>query len=169
MKLKFLLLFFSAALLLSACSTDTTDYKSPVTFYYILNDPEIGTAEGVIKATTREADGHRDDYAHLIALYLNGPITYDCVSPFPAGTTLEELHWDQNRVQVILSPQITTLNGVNLTIACACLTRTVADITGIDTVQVRSSVGLLNGEQVLTFTTDSFLYQDSAAPSNSSN
>ena len=166
MKLKLILLLFLVALLLPGCKDQTTALESPVTFYYIHNEPEFGTESGVIKATTREAKGHQEDYQYLIAQYLNGPISYDCVSPFPAGTTLEELHWDQNRVQVVLSPQITTLDGVDLMVACACLTRTVTEMTGINTVQIRSSSGLLNGEQVLTLTPDSFLYQDQATPSD---
>ena len=159
-------LFVIAVLLLflSGCASDNTKLDAPVKFYYICNELEFGTQSGVIKETTREAKGHRDDYSYLISQYLNGPITYDCISPFPAGTALKELHWDQNRVQIVLSPEITTLSGVDLIVACACLTKTAAEIIGVNTVQIRSSSGLINGEEVLTFNADSFLYLDQATP-----
>jgi len=165
MKRLFLLLLLPL-LLLTACATEETNYQTPVNFYYIHNDVEFGTDSGVIKATVREGAGHREDYFYLISQYLNGPISYDCISPFPAGTTLEELYWDQNRVQIVLSPHITTLSGIDLTIACACLVRTVADIVGVDTVQIRSSSGLLNGEHVLILSSGSFEYLDHLTPSD---
>lgn len=150
-------------LFLTGCASDST-VDVPVKFFYIHNELEFGTESGVIKETTREAKGHRDDYSYLISRYLEGPITYDCISPFPAGTTLKELNWNQNRVQIVLSPEITTLSGVDLIVACACLTRTVAGIIGVDTVQIRSSSGLINGEEMLTFHADSFLYLDQTTP-----
>ena len=153
-------------LLLSACTTPNPTYEDPVSFYYIQNDVVFGSKSGVMKKTVREAGNNAGDYFELTKLYLNGPTTYDCVSPFPAGTTLEELHWDQNRIQVLLSPQITTLSGSELTVACACLTRTLTEMTGIRTVQIRSTVGLLNGEKVLTMSADSIIYWDEADPSD---
>ena len=166
MRYRFFLLILPLFLLLSACNTNHNSDEASVNFYYTHNELVFGTESGVIKKTVREIKGKHDDYDQLISQYLNGPISYDCISPFPAGTTLEELHWDPNRVQVVLSPHITTLSGMDLMIACACLTRTVSDMTGINTVQIRSSSGLLNGEQVLTLSADSFVYWDQATPSD---
>jgi len=44
--------------------------------------------------------------------------------------------------------------------------RTVADIVGVDTVQIRSSSGLLNGEHVLILSSGSFEYLDHLTPSD---
>ena len=165
MKYKLLILFL-LLLFLPACSPDSTDPENTVNYYYMQTELEFGTKSGVIKTTERNIEGHSDDYFYLISQYLNGPISYDCVSPFPAGTTLEELYWDQNRVQVILSPHITTLSGLDLMVACACLTRTVSDMTGINTVQIRPTSGLLNGEQAITLTADSFVYWDQTEQSD---
>ena len=151
-------------LFLAGCSAENNRYDTPVTFYYVQNEITFGSDSAVIKATQREAKGHREDYSYLISQYLNGPITYDCVSPFPAGTTLKELHWDHNRAQIVLSPEITTLSGVDLILACGCLTKTVSELIGVNTVQIRSSSGLINGEEILSFDADSFLYLDQATP-----
>lgn len=164
---KYFLTLLVVLLVLSGCTAGNIRYDDPVKFYYIQNEVEYGTQSGVIKETTREAKGHRNDYTYLINQYLNGPISYDCISPFPAGTALEELSWDQNRVQIILSPHIATLSGADLIVACACLTKTVADITGIQTVQIRAQGSLLNGEEVLVLSTDSFDYWDQSGASDS--
>lgn len=164
MKYKFFLILLSLALMLCSCQTNQTSQKYTVTFYYIQNELEFGTDTGVIKSTVREFNEFRNDYFYLISQYLNGPTSYDCISPFPAGTTLEELNWDQNRVQIVLSPHIATLSGMDLMVACACLTETVTELTGINTVQIRCSKGLLNGEKVITLTPGSFMYSDQATP-----
>lgn len=168
MKFKFLILLIFL-LFLTGCGTDNDRITVPVSFYYIQNEVDFGTTAVIIKETTREASGHAEDYDYLISQYLNGPISYDCVSPFPAGTTLKELHWDQNRVQIVLSPEITTLSGVDLILACGCLTKTVSQMIGVDTVQIRSSSGLINGEKIMTFHADDFLYLDQSTPAHPAN
>ena len=167
MKKCLFLLFLIALLFCTGCGKDENNYAAPVNFYYIHNEIPFGAESSVIVATKRESKGYENDYVYLVEQYLNGPTTYDCISPFPAGTMLEEMNWDQNRVQIVLSPHIATLSGPDLTVACACLTKTVTELTGISTVQIRTSNGLLNGSEVLSLTSDSFLYWDEAGPSDS--
>lgn len=169
MKYKFIFILLSLALLITGCNQSHPTSANSVRYYYVNHEVEFGTESGIIVPTVREIEGRSDDYFYLVSQYLNGPTSYDCISPFPAGTALEELNWDQNRVQIVLSPQITTLSGLDLMVACACLTKTVAELTGINTVQMRSSGGLLNGEQTITLTSDSFMLWDQSTPRNSSN
>lgn len=169
MKYKIVLILLSLALLITGCNKSHTTATNSVRYYYINHEVEFGSESGIIVPTVREIEGSADDYFNLVSQYLNGPTSYDCISPFPAGTTLEELNWDQNRVQIVLSPQITTLSGLDLMVACACLTKTVTELTGINTVQIRSSGGLLNGEQVITLNSDSFMLSDQSTPHNAVN
>lgn len=160
------ILLLIVLLFLSACNSESAEYEAPVNYYYIRNEVAFGTESGVMVKTVREAKGHLNDYSYLINEYLSGPTSYDCISPFPAGTTLEELHWDQNRIQIVLSPHIAMLSGSDLIVACSCLTQTVSDMTGINTVQIRAKEGLLNGEEVLTLTANSFICWDQYNPSD---
>lgn len=169
MKYKFVIFLLSITLVLSGCGKGDASSKNILHCYYMHNELKFGDESGVIVSANREIDGNTDDYFLSISQYLNGPTSYDCISPFPAGTVLEDLSWDQNRVQIVLSPHITTLSGVDLMVACACLTKTVAELTGIDTVQIRSSSGLLNGEQVLTLTSANFMFWDQAMPHGPAN
>ena len=169
MKHKYILFLLVFILLLSGCGNADADTSNTVCYYYMHNEVNLGADAKIIVPTTRETDINKDDYFSIIGQYLNGPTSYDCISPFPAGTTLEELNWDQNRVQIMLSPHITTLSGIDLIVACACLTKTVTELTNINTVQIRSSSGLLNGEQALILTNESFMFLDQMTPYNSVN
>lgn len=145
-------------ILLGSCGNNNKPADEPVNFYYRTPETEFGTQDTLIIAQIREAKGHSQDYHYLISQYLNGPTTYDCISPFPGGTTLEELDVDKVKARIVLSPHIATLSGSELMLACACMTKTVLEMTGVDAVQISTSKGTLNGKEFITLTADSFAY-----------
>ena len=153
-------LLLSILLLASACDAVKNNLQSTVTYYYRTTETDYSTSSGMITAEVREIKGHADDYSKLIEQYLNGPKSYDCISPFPAGTALEEFNIDSNAVQLVLSPHMTTLSGAELTFACACITKTVIGLTGVRSVQISTTSGTLNGSDSITMTEDSFLLWD---------
>lgn len=155
-------IFLSFALLLvfSGCTNESQKIIKPVNFYYRTTPVTYGADASVITAEVREAYGNSSNYQYLIEQYLNGPKTYDCISPFPAGITLEEFSLSGNRVQILLSPHMAVLSGSELMVACACLAKTVIEMTGVDTVQISAENSLLNNEEVITLNTDSFAYWD---------
>lgn len=151
------LIFFS---MLTSCADNTNAIKNPVTFYYRSESITYGQQASVIQSEIREGKSFAGDAQSAIKQYLNGPQTKGCISPFPAGTTLESFNVDKNRVQITLSPHLAILNGADLMVACACLTQTATDLTGVKTVQIRAEGSLLNGEEVITMRADSFLCID---------
>lgn len=165
MKNVILIILVAAITLLAIGCAKTADVSaSTVTFYYIHNEPAYGTESGVIAANTIEVNQYERDYNQLLATYFNGPTNYDCVSPFPAGITLEELYIDENKAQLVLSPHMATISGSDLTVALACLTRTVIEMTDVKTVQIRISGNQINGEDSVTFTLNSFSQFDEVGP-----
>lgn len=145
---------------LCSCESHTKSILVPVTFYYRTTDIEFGTRSGVITSEIREARGHAEEYQYIIEQYLNGPKSSGCISPFPAGTTLEALSLDNNKVYIMLSPHLAILTGSDLMIACACLTKTVLELTGVKSVQISAENRLLNNEESITMTAASFAYWD---------
>lgn len=145
---------------LSACGDNRKELRAPVNFYYRTREVEFGSGEGVISAEQRESFGHSDDYVYLTEIYLNGPTTGKCISPFPAGTTLEHLDFTQDKVLVELSSHISLLSGAELTIACVCLTKTLSELTGMKSVQITSKGDLLEGKESLTFSADGYQLED---------
>lgn len=142
----------------SSCGYKNEPAEVPINYYYRVPETEFGEQATLIVPEIREAKGHKQDYRYLIEQYLNGPQTYDCISPFPGGTTLEELDADTSKVYIVLSPHIGTLSGHELMLAFACLTKTVLEMTGAHTIQISTSSGTLNGKDSITFTADSFSY-----------
>ena len=147
----------------AGCS-DQTQSENAITFYYTRNNMAFNSDSPIIIPVDREINQPRNNYQQLLELYLNGPINYESISPFPAGTILEDFQLDSNKVQLTFSPHLAILNGTDLMIACACMTRTVSEMTGIDTVQIRVTGALLNGQEILTLSNDSFALFDSTSP-----
>lgn len=155
-----LLLALVAVFTLFGCKNKTSEIKQPVKYYYRTVPTQYGSDASIITAEVRESFGYTNDYQYLIGQYLNGPKTYDCISPFPAGTTTEEFTMSGNKVEIMLSTHMSILSGSELMLACACLTKTVCEMTGVTTVQISSDGGMLNNEESITLTADSFTYLD---------
>lgn len=151
-------------LTLCGCSSQNTQLKVPVTYYYRTPEPNYGPGASIITTEPREAAGHTDDYRFLLEQYLSGPQTNACISPFPAGISLEELNIESNKVQIILSPHLAVLSGAELMVACACLYKTIVGMTGIDTVEIRAEHSLLNGKESITLNDYNFSYWDTDPP-----
>ena len=69
---------------------------------------------------------------------------------------------ENGTVYVTLSPEITLLTGVDLTMACGCLTLTILSLTEAQQVQIRSVSGLLDGQRSITMDKNTLLLLDGA-------
>ena len=145
---------------LTACSQDHADPRVPVTFYYRTREYGLEKGQQVISSEEREAFGHREDYVYLVDMYLQGPTTQNCISPFPAGTTLEQLDLMTDKVLIQLSSHISLISGAELTIACICLGKTVCQMTGMKSVRISAKGDLLNGQEYITITEEDFRLLD---------
>lgn len=155
-----IILAIATLMLICSCTSESDEIKNPVTYYYQSAKIDYNSPDGVVKAEIRDSRGHVNDFRYLIEQYLNGPRNYECFSPFPAGTTLEEFDMDEQRVSLILSSHMTTLSGAELMFACACMTKTVIVMTGVTSVQIGTINGTLNGQETITMTADSFVLID---------
>lgn len=147
-------------LFLPSCNSRVPTKGKPVTFYYVQNELAYGTDAPLLVPTTRMVDETENGVDKIIRIYLNGPTSYDCISPFPGGTELVDIYSDGDKAVLILSPHIGTLSPGKQTIAYACLTRTVIELTGVSAVQLRLEHNLVNGAEEATFTLDSFTLFD---------
>lgn len=148
---------------LCSCESGQKPVQVPATFYYRMTNIEYGTRSGVITSEIREIKGHIEDYQYILEQYLNGPKISGCISPFPAGTTLETFSLDDEKVDIMLSPHLAILTGSDLMVACACLSQTVIELTGVESVRISAENNLLNGRESITLTADSFAYWDEIA------
>jgi hypothetical protein len=155
--------------ILSGCSLGREPFIEPVTFYYLKDHSgkenyDAFFVEGAIGSEIRESSGHRYDLNYLAALYLQGPTDQQLRSPFPAGSKVLDIQLDDGILHITMNTISSRFNDMDLTIGCACLSRTFMELTQVETVHVAS----YSSEQKLlfsrTFTADNMILEDLYTP-----
>ncbi|MBO5892356.1 MAG: hypothetical protein J6Q30_06550 [Oscillospiraceae bacterium] len=143
-----LLLCFS---LFGCQKKETMPILEPVEFFYLQNTFSYTDAETIIGSEPREAAGHREDLPYLLELYFRGPQNDALAQPFPDGCNLVSSSTRNSKtITVVITDSFSTLTGMDLSIACVCLAKTVSGITGYPTVIIRTETKLLDGKRSIT-------------------
>lgn len=117
---RFILLLTICVLLFCGCTTQ--QYRTEnATFYYPRSEITYGTDEGVIAPEIRTLSG---SLAALLSVYLDGPESADLASPCPDGTRLLSTVWNGTLLTLTLSPEFSSLEGIDLTVACTAIAKT---------------------------------------------
>lgn len=154
-----MLLIFSFLCCMFGCHSQEDELKEPVNFYYYKNPISFYGKDDVVVAEVRESFGY-DDLVRLIDLYLLGPESEDFTSPFPKHTTALEITQENEKIHITLSSQFATLKGINLTLSCACLSMTLLELTGANSVVITVAGELLDGSEQIVMTKDSLTLTD---------
>jgi hypothetical protein len=118
--------------------------------------------DGVLAPEFREGAGMKDDAAALLQLYLSGPQDSTLRSPFPAGLRIITVNRTGKTLYLTLSHDLANLSGLELTVACASLTKTCMALTGVSAVQIRAQGGaLLDGAGYIYMDESNLLLLDS--------
>jgi len=152
---------------LFGCAQEETIQK-PVTFYYRRSEVAYGESDGVIATEQRESLGHEGDILYLLSQYLSGPQSGKLAQTFPDDLVIVSLHYENNLAKIIFSYHLAELSGLDLTIACACVTKTVIELTGVEAVQMSAAGELLNEYQSITMDSDCLLLLDTVHKQNNS-
>ncbi len=149
------LLILCLAVSCAACGEEEAEHTA---FYYLRTGDTIahGQADALIAPVLRDSseDTALDD---ILQLYVAGPTEEGFRNPFPKGTYLLSTIRRDEMLVVVLSREFTTLDGIQLTLAGACLAATCYDLTGLEHIQVRSS------EQVYDFYYHDYVFLDESA------
>ena len=131
-----ILLALSLALLSCGCVREKTVSEESFSFYYLSDKIEFQQDDGFIGKEMRNVTGL--DAAQMLELYLKGPQSQALVSPFPNGVTLVDFNSKGNNAVVKLSAEFAQLSEFRLASACACLTLTLCDFSGVSTVTIQA-------------------------------
>lgn len=142
-----LLLTLAVCCGLCACRQEAPKIQEPVQFYYRRTVPVYGTADGIIAPVTVEGAGRLEKPEELLNEYLRGTAQEDFEQTFPVATKLLSLTIDGDTAVLRLNPSIAGLSGMDLTIACACLTLTTIALTGVTTVRINAGNVSLDGAE----------------------
>ncbi len=148
-KLLCIFLIISLVLPLWGCQEEPPTYKNPVNFYYPKVTPTFGAEDSLIAIELAEGDGFQNDTIHLLNAYIQGPKTEDFRNIFPTGTKVLALTIKDGIAILQVNKYFADLTGLNLSIACACLTLTVMDLTGAETVHISAKHANLDGKEMI--------------------
>ena len=104
----------------------------PATLYF--EKSEMGTLETEAVVGTEQRFVAAESLLDFLNLYFEGPQSDTLLSPFPPKTRALESRLEGDELELCLSGEFFTLTGVDLTLACCCLSRTARDYTGCRTV-----------------------------------
>lgn len=161
------LLLFTILLPLLGCNTASEKPNDPVSFYYRREKLTYSDADSVVAAEPRESAGRGTDLPYLLGEYLKGPISEGFSSTFPEQVTVISFQITGSKAKITLSEQFAAATGMDLTIACACLTLTVIELTGAESVEIRAeNTTLNNAPQIIMDKNCLLLLDSSAAPTD---
>ena len=161
---RFLCLLLTVFILVcsAGCHKDAENYEAPANFYYLNAEVAFFEIDSVIAPEIRETADHNRKLLSILNEYLKGPVSDKLVSPFPAN--LNAIHIQQNNgaYSIMFSKQFSALSGLDLTIACSCICATVTELTGCQSVEIKSEGALPGNAESLVFTYDSLQFLDTA-------
>lgn len=155
--------FLFAVILLSstcACSAKESDMQVPAFFYYCTATISYDSDTGVIASEVRETEGFGGDLMSILNLYLQGPLSNQLSSPFPNGSRVEWLNQIGPEITLIVNQPFAQLTGIDLTLACACLSKTLFSLTDAQTLKIHGGHTNLDGNDYIILTRDSLLLLD---------
>lgn len=134
--LAFLLAF---CMLLSGCSQEPQDTGSQLHLYYAVKNVQELSQGDSIRAEIRSS--YISALSQLLKLYFQGPEDDALYAPFPSGTEAISVSEEDGVPTLVLSDSFFDLQGVEFSVAVACLSKTVCDYTGSGTVRIEDQTG----------------------------
>lgn len=159
----FILFLVMTLLLCVGCKQKTESPQDPVGVYYKRAQVSFGASDSVISLAYIDAAGRKTDIEYLLNLYLANETGEEHARTFPKGTTLISIKMDALTAKIVLSDSFADLTGIDLSIACACLTQTVISLTNCQEVIISANNAKLDGQNFITLSQDSYLLLDESS------
>ena len=156
-KILCLLTVFIITFALAACKNQSTHSVGDSKFYYRTASTTSDTKNSVIDFEYRKSSS---DIKDILQNYLNGPLDKKLVSPFPENLSISEFDTGPARASIVLSEEITELKGHQLTIACSCLAKTIFELAGTRSVEIKCESGLIGGQQSIVLISKDIVIND---------
>jgi len=159
MRRHYLLLCLLFLLMLPGCKSQQ-EPRQPIKFYYPKTEISYGASDGVLSHELRESASLSKET--VISLYLKGPRAEGLISPFPENINIIHFSVQEKAATLVLSDSYATLSGLDISIASVCLSKTVMELTGAESVTLSCQTQPLGGEtRIIISESDLVLYDDS--------
>ena len=143
------------------CSNNGNIDGSEVTFYYLRSNIQYSATSPLLVEEQRSISHIDNDPFSIVSLYIEGPTDNNCVNPFPAGTTLKSMEINDGTASLVLSSELLTLSSAKETIAFACITKTIVELTGTENIIIAIEDDSGHPKENYQFSNDSFSFYDS--------
>lgn len=158
----FLAISLCAGLL--GCVSENEPILQPVNLYYRNTQLEYGSANGLISAQITEAAPFEGNVLGILNEYLKGPDSDQFEVTFPASTKVLNLEFVGSTAYLQMNDSISRLSGIDLTIACACITKTTMELTGATSVCISAVNETLDGATSITMDETTLMLFDDQTP-----
>ena len=158
-----------ALFLLTFCSSSTTQenqQSNTLTFYYCNSNAIQNLDTYVIAAEKRNPKEFSDALDVLLDEYFKGPVSSDLFSPFPGNLKVESIVQSNTHIQITLSSVFSNLSDVDYSLACACLTKTVHELTGFENIYISYENASTGKRHTISANPDSYLLNDNSVISD---
>ncbi len=150
------------ALLLSLAGCAGGQPQVPANFYYRRAQTAYTGPDGVIAPEVREIRGMEQDLDALLDAYFSGPEDASMLSPFPRESQVLSWQSSEDALLLTMNEAFCALSGIELSIACACIAKTMLELTDAALVQFQAEEGLLGGEKAISISLDNLRLYDNS-------
>ena len=144
---------------LCGCAPTTADLNEPIRLYYLSNN-NLQTDQSFYAVQSIEGIDFQGDAKQMLAAYFNPENAGNCVFPFPDNLQVITVSPTESGTELTLSSDFATLEGIDLTLACACITMTLCEYLQINSVTISAQGTQLAGKASITIHKDSLLLWD---------
>ena len=152
------ILIVSLMVCLGGCSEADSDLAKPINVYYCRKNIDYQTEMGVFAVKIldfRDWDGRMLAFMNF---YLSGQVDENMTSPFPAGASINAIEYRKDSLKIQLNPLFSRLSACELTIACACISLTLFELTSA--YSVTFSYYNSTNETIAVMTRDNLIFKD---------
>jgi hypothetical protein len=140
-----ILLVFLLCVNICGCHEEAPKIQKPVLFYYRTHTPDNNIPDKIIEAVVVEGAELPNERIDILNEYLRRAIPEGCDVTFPAASRVMDLTMTAHVANIELNAAFVKLTGIDLTIACACITMTTMELTGAKEVRITAGSALLDG------------------------
>lgn len=163
---KWVAALLACLLLLAGCSAGAAQrpqYENPIQFYYCRSEAVYSSETGAVGYETVELGKKDITVDEILSLYFSGPITDAFRSPFPDGLVCERTTLSGGVLTLYLNDVYGTLSGVSQSLASACLTLTLTQLSFVTSVCIETSGMQVTAQSGGPFTPEQFVLFDASA------
>ena len=149
----------AALFCLFGCTNQAENFKDPVDVFYCTSPIKYNSLEGVFARERRDFAGWSGNLQGFLNEYVTGPKSNGLTSPFPLGALILTLEQEETAISLLLNIHFSRLSPNELTLACACLSLTLFQLTNAESVSFQID-GASEDRAIITMTRENLSLMD---------